>query len=83
MLPGWRIGGGARTQRRTSRNNVSWQGRYTVVNARIGYKMNRDLDASLALNNVFDRHGYARVPSNFHGIYGKPRNMMLTLRATY
>lgn len=83
VLPGWRVGGGVRAQSRTSRNNVSWQGGYTVVDAQVGYKVNRNLDASLTLNNVFDRHYYARVPSNFYGIYGEPRNVMLTLRATY
>ncbi|WP_313458980.1 TonB-dependent siderophore receptor [Achromobacter sp.] len=83
VLPDWRVGGGVRTQSRTSRNNVSWQGGYAVVDAQIGYKVNRNLDASLTLNNVFDRHYYARVPSNFYGIYGEPRNVMLTLRATY
>ncbi len=83
MLPGWRVGGGVRTQSRTSRNNVSWQGGYAVVDAQIGYKVNRNLDATLTLNNVFDRSYYARVPSSYYGIYGEPRNLMLTLRATY
>lgn len=83
VLPGWRVGAGARVQSRTSRNNTSWQGGYAVVDAQVGYRVNRNLDASITVNNLFDRNYYSRVPSSYYSVYGEPRNVMLTLRATY
>lgn len=82
-LNDWRVGGGVRTQSRTTRNNVSYQGGYTVVDALVGYKINSHLDLALNMNNLFDRTYYARVPSSYYGLYGDPRNAALTLRVKY
>jgi len=82
-LNNWRVGGGVRAQSRTTRNEVSYQGGYAVVDGLIGYKVNSHLDLALNMNNVLDRTYYARVPSSYYGLYGEPRNTTLTLRVKY
>jgi len=59
------------------------QGGYALFNARVGYRFNRHVEAFLALNNIADRHYYARVPNSFFGEFGAPRNVTATLRLTY
>ena len=81
-LRGWHVAGGARIQSSTSRGAAA-QGGYTVVDAQLGYQIDRHLAATLSLNNVFDKAYYARVPSGFYSVWGDPRNVMLTLRASY
>ncbi|NVZ99061.1 TonB-dependent siderophore receptor [Pseudomonas gingeri] len=82
-LNNWRVGGGVRAQSRTTRNEVSYQGGYAVVDGLIGYKIDEHLDLALNMNNLLDRTYYARVPSNYYGLYGDPRNATLTLRVKY
>ncbi|KAF1068241.1 MAG: Fe(3+)-pyochelin receptor [Pseudomonas citronellolis] len=81
-LADWRVGGGVRAYSPTSRG-AEEQGGYAVYDALLGYKVNSHLDASLALNNAFDRRYFSRVPSSYYGIYGEPRNLMLTLGYNY
>ncbi|BBP77211.1 hypothetical protein PHLH7_33150 [Pseudomonas sp. Ost2] len=82
-LNNWRVGGGVRAQSRTTRNEVSYQGGYAVVDGLIGYKIDEHLDLALNMNNLLDRTYYARVPSSYYGLYGDPRNATLTLRVKY
>jgi len=82
-LNNWRVGGGVRVQSRTTRNDVSWQGGYAVVDGLVGYEINKHFDVALNMNNVFDRTYYARVPSYYYGLYGDPRNATVTLRMKY
>lgn len=96
QLPGawnaWSLGAGADIQSGfysvggTPSVNVS-QGGYAVVNARIGYRINKNMSLALNVNNLFDRTYYARLgsagafgPANFGNVYGEPRSAMLTLR---
>ena len=80
-LDGFRIGGGARAVSSTSRGTVTQKG-YTVFDAQVGYQFNPSWLLTLTVNNVFDKTYFARVPASYFGIYGDPRNTMLTLRKT-
>ncbi|SDV46919.1 TonB-dependent siderophore receptor [Chitinasiproducens palmae] len=82
-LEGVRIGGGVRVMSSTYRTPEAVQGGYALFDAQLGYRFNRYLDATLSVNNIFDRRYYARVPSSYFGITGDPRNVLLTLRASY
>ncbi|KPA94038.1 TonB-dependent siderophore receptor [Pseudomonas asplenii] len=83
LLDNWRIGAGVRAQSRTTRNAVSYQGGYAVLDGLVGYKISEHLDLALNMNNLLDRTYYARVPANYYGLYGDPRNATLTLRVKY
>lgn len=63
---------------------VREQGGHAVANAQLGYLVNRHLNLTLAVNNVFDRHYWARVGGlNTYNVYGDPRNVLLSLRGSY
>lgn len=54
---------------------------YAVVNAQIGYQIEKDLSLTLSVNNIFDEHYYTRLGgNNTYNTPGDPRNFMLTLR---
>lgn len=60
------------------------QSGYAIWNARIGYDINKHASLSLNINNVFDKTYYRTVGSSSDGNwYGEPRNVILTLRASY
>ncbi len=60
------------------------QGGYALANARLGYRINKNLNAALHINNLFDRHYYQSLSGpQWNNRYGEPRNVMLTLRAQY
>ncbi|WP_414441818.1 TonB-dependent siderophore receptor [Burkholderia sp. 22PA0106] len=80
-LRGFSVGGGMLAQTQTTRGVV--QGGYTVFNAQVGYRFNKHLEASLALNNIFNRQYYLRPPGNFYSVFGDTRNVMLTVRSDF
>ena len=60
------------------------QGGYAVWNASVQYRINRNWQAVLNLNNLFDKVYYRTVgTSGGNNWYGEPRNVMLTLRGTF
>jgi outer membrane receptor for ferric coprogen and ferric-rhodotorulic acid len=60
------------------------QAPYAVVNARIAYKFDEHWQASLNVNNIFDKVYYTTVGGISNGNwYGAPRNATLTLRGTW
>ncbi len=60
------------------------QGPFAVANAQVGYRFNENLRLFASVNNLFDRVYYVRVGSiNTYNNYGEPRNVLLTLRASY
>lgn len=83
----WSIGLGVLAQSETAnaiRNAQRVQPAYAVVNTLIGYELDDNLHASLAINNVFDEKYYVRLGgSNTYNTYGEPRNFMLTLRKSF
>ncbi|WP_234745549.1 MULTISPECIES: TonB-dependent receptor [Burkholderia] len=81
VLRGVSIGGGLLAQ--TSITRGVEQGEYAIFNAQIGYRFNKHLEASLQLNNMFNRDYYIRPPSRFYSVFGDKRNVMLTLRSDF
>ncbi|AMD47538.1 amino acid ABC transporter substrate-binding protein [Bordetella holmesii F627] len=81
------VGGGLRMQSNfstVSAGTTLRQGGYTLVDARLGWRVNKHLTASVNLNNLFDRRYYQSLSStSWNNRYGEPRNVMLTLRAEY
>ncbi|WP_018259697.1 TonB-dependent siderophore receptor [Methylobacterium sp. WSM2598] len=63
---------------------VRFQPPYAVLDLQIGYAVNRTLRATLSVNNVLDTVYRTRIGGlNTYNTYGDPRNVMLTLRATF
>jgi outer membrane receptor for ferric coprogen and ferric-rhodotorulic acid len=57
---------------------------YTTVSAQAGYRFNKHLDATLTVNNLFDKVYYQRVWAAYgSNYYGEPRSVMLNVRAKY
>ncbi|MFM0643261.1 TonB-dependent siderophore receptor [Paraburkholderia bryophila] len=81
MLSGVTIGGGMLAQTRITRGVE--QGAYAIFNAQVGYRFNKHVEASLQLNNLFNRDYYIRPPGNFYSVFGDRRNVMLTLRSDF
>ena len=97
-LPGdWNrltLGGGANWQDRIYYSTTDWtlpdvilngqQKAYTVVNLMARYDVNRQLSATLNLNNVFDRKYLQGIDTTFNtGVYAATRNAMLNLRYSF
>jgi outer membrane receptor for ferric coprogen and ferric-rhodotorulic acid len=87
-LSAWTVGGGVNLQSMAYKTagGVRWeQGGYAVWAARIGYRFNRNLSASVNLNNIFDKAYYRTIGGNLGGgnWYGDPRNVMATLTAVF
>lgn len=76
------VGGGMNWQSKTGADLHSFsQGSYAVTNLLIRYDVNKNLSASLNLNNVFDREYFTFAGD--HGMYGAPRNIMTGLKYTF
>lgn len=86
-LQGWSVGGGVTAHSRMyvrSGAATIRQGGYATVDLQLGYRINKNLSATLSLNNLFDRNYYESLGTPAVGnYYGAPRNAMLTVRATY
>lgn len=76
------VGFGARVMSQTNRG-VGMQGGYSVFDAQLGYRIDSHWLATLQVNNLADKTYYARMPSRFYSVYGEPRSIELTLRASY
>ncbi|MGK6323769.1 TonB-dependent siderophore receptor [Sphingomonas sp. DT-51] len=60
------------------------QAPFAVAGAQLGWRVSEELRAFVSVNNVFDKVYYQRVGSiNTYNFYGEPRNVLLTLRASY
>ena len=57
---------------------------YTTVDAQVGYKFNKNLQATFTATNIFDEDYYTRVGStSLFNFYGEPRAYWLKVSATY
>lgn len=57
---------------------------YPVANLNLDYRLNERMLLRLSVNNLFDTTYYARISGVGRGnYYGEPRNVVLSLRATY
>lgn len=82
VLKNFRIALGGRAVSKADRGAEAQKG-YAIVNAQAGYAFAKKWSASITINNLFDKVYYARIPSSYYGIYGDPRNAMLTIRKSF
>jgi len=87
-LSKWRAGLGVdyRSEQRTASNTLlnPVQGAYAIWNARLGYQIDKTWSASLNIQNLFDRHYYSFIRSNYFATHvGEPRNFLLTVRGKF
>lgn len=54
---------------------------YMVFNAMTRYDINKQLSATLNASNLFDKKYYASITDN--GIYGEPRNLVLSMKYSF
>lgn len=81
------VGGGVNAQsasyRRIGAVSITAAGR-AVWSGYVRYQLNRQWQASLNLNNIFDKRYYASIGNLLNSShYGDPRNVMLTLRGSF
>lgn len=63
---------------------VMEQGAYAIVNARAAYRLNPRAELSLNVNNLFDKTYFTTLGgTSWNNWYGEPRNVLITLRASY
>lgn len=88
-LQGWTVGAGARIQSDAYTrvgDLTTRQGGYAVFDALLAYRFNRFYAVQLNVNNLLDKHYYAKFSPNasyFNNYYGDPRNVTLSLRASF
>lgn len=97
-LPGqnaaWTVAGGVNFQTEAFKTNASSnnsnvptirvaQSTYAIWSARVSYQINRNLQAAINLNNIFDKHYYRTIGTGTGNWYGDPRNVMLSLHAAF
>lgn len=64
-------------------NITFFQGGYAVADAQIGYRFNEHVEGTLTVRNIFDRKYFDRIPTQYYGIYGEPRSIMVSLRSRW
>ncbi len=80
-LPELKVGASVKWQGETE-NTVVSQKSYTLVNLMAGYDLTRNLNASLAINNLTDEK-YLNSLYWDQAFYGAPRNVMAKVNWTY
>jgi len=91
-LAGWNIGGGLHVQSaihtnisyNASGHNTVRQGGYALAALQVGYRFSPKMQATLTVNNLFDRVYYKQIndPRSFN-YYGEPRSVTVALRGTF
>lgn len=83
----WSIGGGINAQSSyyaLDGTVRSEQPAFAVAALRVGFRFDRHVSASLALNNLFDKKYYSGIRGvSFGNFYGDPRNVMLAVRFSH
>ncbi|EJN07751.1 TonB-dependent siderophore receptor [Herbaspirillum sp. YR522] len=79
----WTLGAGMNAQSEIVNGTVR-QGGYATFNARVGYRIDKNWDLSLNLNNLTDR-SYLRTVgyTGYYNSWGDPRNVQLIARAHF
>lgn len=83
----WSVGAGVQAQSEFSTQSGDLtirQGGHAITNLRLGYKMDKDWDVALNVNNVFDRKYYQSLFGlQWSNRYGNRRNFAVTFRANF
>lgn len=86
-LAGFCVGGGLRFSSGDDlrSGDVRWdQGGDTTVSAQVGYRFDRPLEATLTIDNLFDRKHYEKLGGAARqNDSGQPRGVMLNVRYQY
>lgn len=87
-LDGLSVGGGISAQSRISSSSDGTdtveQKAYALINARLGYQVNKNIALAVIANNLFDKRYYQRLYAlNSGNRYGEPRSVLVTARITY
>jgi len=97
-LPGqnaaWTVAGGVNFQTEAFKTNASSnnatvptirvaQSTYAIWSARVSYQINRNLQAAINLNNIFDKSYYRTIGTSGGNWYGDPRNVMVSVHAAF
>ncbi len=80
------VGYGLTTQSKqylASADNAPTSSGYTIHRAMLGYKVNRNLDLRLNVNNLFDKHYLTRIRNNGWATPGDGRAAILTADYTF
>ncbi|TCK07473.1 TonB-dependent siderophore receptor [Marinobacterium mangrovicola] len=56
---------------------------YAIVGAMARYELSDQVSAQLNVNNLFDKKYYSQIGFWSRGVYGEPRNVLLTLKARF
>lgn len=91
LIPGtdWTVGGNVRTQSRMYTEDTGLfieQGGYTVVGLMAKYRINKQAEVGLTVNNLFDRRYYESIGSfgpKLENFYGAPRNFAVNLKYAF
>lgn len=87
QLAGWHVAGGVRVLSsfftRNGPDTVRWvENGYVVADAQIGYKINKNLEATFTVNNIFDEVYFTRTGNQTtFNFYGEPRSYWLKVSA--
>ncbi|WP_151956194.1 TonB-dependent receptor [Acinetobacter guillouiae] len=92
QLDGLSVGGNVRWQNhgwQTVYNNVKKrsevidQKAFVLVDLMANYQFNEQLSTAINLNNIFDQHYFTNIGFYNSGVYGEPRNFMLSVKYKY
>jgi outer membrane receptor for ferric coprogen and ferric-rhodotorulic acid len=76
------VGGGVNWQSQSGYVGEFQQAGYAVASLMARYTFSPQLSAALNVNNLFDKHYYSGL-SAYGGVYGAPRNVMLSAVYTF
>lgn len=92
QLPGelgaWQVGAGVTYRSKQETNSATKpnpvQGGYSIWGARVAYQINPTWSVALNVDNLFDKHYYAHIDSDYWASYvGTPRKFLLTVKGTF
>ena len=93
QLPGalsqWHVGGALRwqskiyTDKKGPNGERATQAAFGVVDMMMRYQITESVSANINVNNVFDKKYYSAVPHYNAAYYGAPRNVSVSVRASF
>jgi len=89
LIPGtaWTVGGTIRSQSKMYQESTGYyakQSGYTVVGLMAKYRINKQADVGITVNNLFDRHYYETIGGAVMGnFYGAPRSFAVNLKYNF
>lgn len=85
LIDGFTLGGGLQYKSEYYTGSGATQitqDAYTIANAMLGYKLNKNTNLQLNVNNIFDKEYYDGIGNNSM-VYGDPRNFTFNLKYSF